>query len=103
MVDPEVRVAVGDEEGVAEQRQRAPERTGGSDGLGPVERVAHVESEARSVPDGLGDLLAEMTDARTRRVERPAPASRRSWWKTNGSPDDGARAFGVSSRDVPQA
>ena len=63
MVDPQVRVAVGDEERVAEEVERVPDRTGRPGGPRPVERVPHVEAEASTVSHGVYDLLAEMTDA----------------------------------------
>ena len=47
-----------------------PEGRGCSDGLRPVEPVAHVDAEACPVSDGIDDLLPEMADA-----EHDAPGS----------------------------
>ena len=57
-----IGVPVGHEKRVSEQRQCAPERTRRAGRLWPVERVEHLDAEARSVVDRIDDLVAEMPD-----------------------------------------
>src|SRR4029079_6218180 len=59
----EVGVAVGDEEPLAQQARRLPQRGGRADGLRAVERRLHPETEPCAVAHGVCDLLSEMSHA----------------------------------------
>ena len=64
VVDPQVRVAVEDEELVPEKGKRSSNGSRRPGGLGPIVDVRDLEAEAASVADRRLDLLAEVADGK---------------------------------------
>ena len=63
VVEGQVAVAVGDEEGLVQQRQRGAERSGGAEERRPLLGPDDASAEARAVAHVGADLLAEVRDA----------------------------------------
>ena len=103
VVARQVGIAVEDEECVAQQRQRRPQRAGRAEQLRAVERVLDLQPEARAVARELLESARPDSPRTAPRARSRARRSSRSWWARNGSPATSTSALGIVSVSGPQA